>query len=121
MNKSVWWAAALGLVASCAADGGDDGQVVPAGSELVRMTEFVKNRVDPSSVRMALQTKEGRRVDCVDIAAQPALVKAGGVLEKPPQELKAAPPSAAELAARKAVQPETLFDAGGAAAGCPTG
>src|SRR5882724_7722855 len=119
MKKTVWWAAALGLLASCAADGGDDGQVVPAGSELVRMTDFVKNRIDPSSVRMALQTKDGRRVDCVDIATQPALAKAGGVLEKPPVEVNAAPPSQAELAARKAVGPEALFDSGGATAACP--
>lgn len=110
MNKRTWLV--IGLVAGCAT--GDDETMVP--NELARMTEFVNGRIDPATVKVTLQTKEGRRVECVDRATQPALH--GGALEAPPEELAPSPP---DLAARKAVGPATLFDTAGAAATCPTG
>ena len=43
----------------------------PSIRELARMKDFVEHRTDPNIVRRTLRTKDGRRVDCVDIARQP--------------------------------------------------
>src|SRR4051794_18344230 len=113
----------MGVLAGCAGDDGDGNEPRGAGSaqsavsaaavvsssELARMTSFVKHRIDPSSVRLSLQTQAGRRVDCVGRYDQPALNKLRGLaLEAPPQELGAPALSAAELAARGAIGPERL-------------
>lgn len=41
--------------------------------ELRRMDDYVKNRIDRRSVLKTLRTSQGRKVDCLDILAQPAL------------------------------------------------
>ena len=95
----------------------------PSGAALARMTSFVKDRIDPSSVRSSLQTIAGRRVDCVGIHEQPALGKVRGqALEAPPQVVDEPAASPAELAARKAIGPERLYELGGGRpAACPQG
>ena len=44
-----------------------------AAAELKRMDDYIKNRIDRKSVRKTLRTSGGRKVDCLDIQAQPAL------------------------------------------------
>ena len=133
-----WWlsAALLGTLAACAGAGGDlagdtesapqeEALAVPAlrasGAELARMKDFVEHRIDRAGVRRTLQTGNGRRVDCIDLAAQPALKGArlaGHRLEQPPQELGAKP----SIGPASAVRPEALFELGTKAeARCPAG
>lgn len=85
---------------------------VESAAEADRMTAWVaKKRVDPKSVRRTLWTKQGRRVECVDLLAQPA-VKARGLsaIEAPPT---VQPEDAASLAkgATTRAQPERLLAA----------
>jgi hypothetical protein len=91
-------------------------------AELARMQDFVDRRIDRAGVRRTLQTDGGRRIDCMDIAAQPALqnpLLRGHQIERPPEELGAAKPIDA---ARPAIQPEALFELGTQTrARCPDG
>jgi len=107
MDKRTWMV--LGLVAGCATT-----DEATAPNELGKMMDFVNSRVDPASVKLTLRTQEGRRVDCVDRAMQPALH--GAALETPPEELSPAP-----LGTRSAVVPAALFDGAGATTVCPAG
>ncbi|HWU88029.1 MAG TPA: neprosin family prolyl endopeptidase [Kofleriaceae bacterium] len=145
--RSQWWlgAVAVAALAGCAGTGGDQEEGGPAdpgpgepapvrasavadavapvrapAAELARMKELVDQRIDRASVRRALQTKAGRRVDCVDIMAQPAFRNPrlrGQKLEQPPQELGARP-----AAAPSPIGPEPLYAPGAQAqAQCPAG
>ena len=42
-------------------------------TELQRMKDYIKNRIDPTTITKSLRTTEGRQVDCVAIEKQPAL------------------------------------------------
>jgi hypothetical protein len=133
-----WWlsAALLGTLAACAGADGDEAsdvastprEAAPAapalrasGAELARMKDFVEHRIDRAAVRRTLQTAGGRRIDCIDLAAQPAIRSprlAGHQLEQPPQELGAAKP----IDPASAVRPEALFEPGTQTqAQCPAG
>src|SRR5215510_13375986 len=69
---------AAGETAAAPAAGGSP----TSAAELKRMDDFVKNRIDRKSVRKTLRTSQGRKVDCLDINAQPALH--GRPIAKPP-------------------------------------
>jgi len=45
----------------------------PSPDELARMTHYVNNRIDRTKVIKSLRTATGRKIDCLEIAAQPAL------------------------------------------------
>ena len=99
-------------------------------AELARMQKYLDERLDRKSVQKSLINAKGRKVDCVDIQAQPALknaLLAGHALEMAP---RSAPP-AATLLSEKALplekMAEPLFEmkngiaTGAVAAGCPQG
>lgn len=100
------------LVVGCGVDPVPGGEGVatedvsaPAARELARMDDYLKTRIDRSSVRKTLRTRGGRKVDCLDILAQPAL--RGGPIAKPPvlSDAAAATPGPGQLPA----VPEPLF------------
>jgi hypothetical protein len=132
-----WLSAALmcTLVACAGADGDENADATssseaaatiaaarPSRAELARMKDFVDGRLDRAAVRRTLHTGGGRRIDCVDVAAQPALknpLLRGQKLEPPPEELTPARP---RDPAQAPAQPEPLFELGTQIrAQCPAG
>lgn len=84
-----------------------------APNELQRMRDFVRDRVDPATVRKSLRTSTGRRVDCVDINAQPALKNPrlkGHIIQSPPSIIGAEQPAA--VPGNGLAHPEPLFEIG---------
>ena len=135
----VFGAAALSIVTGCTegAEGDDEstgdqgqsvttvaapGNPVQSAAEVARMDAYLRNRIDPASVVVTLQTKGGRRVDCVDINQQPAFRNPqlrGLKIATPPKLLDARAP---EAETSTPVVPEALFALGGQTQSlCPGG
>lgn len=101
-----------------------------SAAELARMQKFLDERLDRKAIQKSLVNGRGRKVDCVDINAQPALknsLLAGHTLELAP---RSAPPEANQISSKaapleKMVEPLYEMQNGIASstpvAGCPQG
>jgi Neprosin/Neprosin activation peptide len=97
-------------------------------AEIAKVQEYLKNRLDRSTIRRVLKTASGRGVDCVDINAQPAL-KNNPALRNQPIQLA---PRNAQLGSQAQPKPsstslknafEPLLDQSSSVqvSGCPSG
>lgn len=116
--------ASLGMAAN-ASTAADVAPTVHAHSEveLMRMNKFLDERIDRTAVRKSLVNAKGRKIDCVDINAQPALKNVflhGHVVELAPRSAAQAANlqvSAKMPAAQDLVEPLYEIDAGETGAG----
>jgi hypothetical protein len=100
-----------------------------SASELARMQKFLDERIDRSSIHKSLMNARGRKVDCVDINAQPALKNMQLLGHKVELAPRSAPPqTSTQLApAQQMIEPLYEIDTkNGVAAStqtstCPTG
>lgn len=99
---------------------------VHTNDELVIMQQYLTERIDRSAIRKSLVTAVGRKVDCVDIEAQPALKNAalrGHKLQAPPEYVPEpiAAASAADILQRALFENTASIGNAASAMTCPNG